>query len=129
MKFDLITIDEIKARRDKSERPKGMKISLNISGIEDKKDKLEVGYIYISEYPEKVATIRLEGKVLVSGNKSELQSLLKNWKDKKPDEKFMSDLINIINYHASLNGVYVARSMNLPPPISPPKIKVKFKKP
>lgn len=86
---------------------------------------LKVSFTFSSEYTEDMATLQLEGDLLLLLEKKKADDMLKGWKDgrKIPDEvaqKLMTHILDRCNIQALL----LSKDLNLPSPVPLPKVNV-----
>jgi hypothetical protein len=99
--------------------------NLNVVGMNEKDDMLEVPFVFTINYIPAVAQINLKGTSHVRGPKDELQQILKDHKEKKPPTPIILQSISNVVF---LESVLICRTLNIPPPIPLPKISPVIKK-
>ncbi|MCW4034813.1 MAG: hypothetical protein NWF03_05560 [Candidatus Bathyarchaeota archaeon] len=94
--------------------------NLNVVGV-NKKDEnmLDVPFVFTINYNPAVAQISLKGTSHVTGTPEELETILKEHKDKKPPPPVILQSISNVVF---LETILVCRTINIPPPIPLPKI-------
>lgn len=117
---------------------KGMKINNNLGIKSIEKMDLNLGankqagikfiFEYITKYEPDVADMKLEGEVLMLENKDTVDTVLKNWKAKKPiDEAIMTNVMNAALTKSTIKALIFAQDMGLPSPVKLPRVVQKQK--
>ena len=82
-------------------------------------DSLEVPFVLTINYNPSIAQMSLKGKAYVTGEKSELDKLYKEYEEKKPPPPVILQSISNVVF---LESVVISRTLNIPPPIPLPQI-------
>ena len=94
--------------------------NINIVGMDKKPDgSLEVPFVLAINYNPSIAQISLKGNAYVSGEKSEIEKILKENEDKKPPPSLIVQSISNVVF---IESVLISRTLNIPPPIPLPQI-------
>jgi hypothetical protein len=94
--------------------------NINIVGMDKKPDdSLEVPFVLAINYNPSIAQISLKGNAYVSGDKSEIEKILKEHEDKKPPPSLIVQSISNVVF---VESVLISRTLNIPPPIPLPQI-------
>ena len=93
--------------------------NLNVVGMNEKEEMLEVPFVFTINYIPAIAQINLKGTSHVMGSKDELQQILKDHEEKKPPPPIILQSISNVVF---LESVMICRTLNIPPPIPLPKI-------
>jgi hypothetical protein len=94
--------------------------NINIVGMEKKPDgTLEVPFVLAINYNPSIAQISLKGSAYVSGDKNEIEKVLKDHEDKKPPPPLIVQSISNVVF---IESVLISRTLNIPPPIPLPQI-------
>jgi hypothetical protein len=94
--------------------------NINIVGMEKKSDgTLEVPFVLAINYNPSIAQMSLKGSAYVSGDKSEIEKVLKGHEDKKPPPSLIVQSISNVVF---IESVLISRTLNIPPPIPLPQI-------
>ena len=94
--------------------------NINIVGMDKKPDdSLEVPFVLTINYNPSIAQISLKGNAYVSGDKSEIEKILKEHEDKKPPPSLIVQSISNVVF---VESVLISRTLNIPPPIPLPQI-------
>jgi hypothetical protein len=94
--------------------------NLNVIGVNKKSEELiEVPFVFTINYNPAVAQISFKGTSHVTGQKEELEKIIKDRKEKKPPPQIILQSISNIVF---LESVIMCRTLNIPPPIPLPKI-------
>ena len=94
--------------------------NINIVGMEKKPDgSLKVPFVLAINYNPSIAQISLKGSAYVSGEKSEIEKILKEYEKKKPPSPLIVQSISNVVF---IESVLISRTLNIPPPIPLPQI-------
>jgi hypothetical protein len=94
--------------------------NINMVGVEKKPDgSLEVPFVLTINYNPSIAQISLKGSAYVSGDKSEIDKVLKDYEEKKPPPPLIVQSISNVVF---IESVLISRTLNIPPPIPLPQI-------
>jgi len=94
--------------------------NINMVGMEKKSDgSLEVPFVLTINYNPSIAQISLKGSAYVSGDKSEIDKVLKDYEEKKPPPQLIVQSISNVVF---IESVLISRTLNIPPPIPLPQI-------
>jgi hypothetical protein len=94
--------------------------NINMVGVEKKADgSLEVPFVLTINYNPSIAQISLKGSAYVSGDKSEIDKVLKDYEEKKPPPQLIVQSISNVVF---IESVLISRTLNIPPPIPLPQI-------
>jgi hypothetical protein len=94
--------------------------NINVVGMEKKQDEtLEVPYVLLISYNPSIAQISIRGNAYVSGEKSEVDKIIKDFEQKKPPAQIIIQSISNVVF---VESVLIARILNIPPPVPLPQI-------
>lgn len=94
--------------------------NINIVGMDIKPDEtVEVPFVLTINYNPSIAQISLKGSAYVSGEKNEIEKVLKEHKEKRPPPPIVVQSISNVVF---IESVLIARTLNIPPPIPLPQI-------
>lgn len=94
--------------------------NINVVNIEKKSDdSLEVPFVLTISYNPSIAQLSLKGNAYVQGDKSELESIVKDYEQKKPPAQIILQSISNVVFTES---ILVSRIIGIPPPIPLPVI-------
>ena len=94
--------------------------NINIVGMEKKPDgALEIPFVLSINYNPSIAQISLKGSAYASGDKNEIEKVLKNHEEKKPPPPLIVQSISNVVF---IESVLISRTLNIPPPIPLPQI-------
>lgn len=99
----------------------------NFSG-DEKRKAIRVVFRYDGVYEPKIAHLQFEGDVILLMENKEAEELVKGWEEKKAPVKSLSSAMNHVLERCNIEGVILARDMNLPSPIPLPKVNEKSAK-
>ncbi|RWX74092.1 MAG: hypothetical protein Metus_0117 [Candidatus Methanosuratincola subterraneus] len=93
--------------------------NISITKITQFRGMLEVAFVFAVNYNPAVANLILKGVARVSGDEKELEEVKKNFEDRKVLPPIVLQSISNISF---IEGIFLARSLNIPPPIPLPTI-------
>jgi hypothetical protein len=94
--------------------------NINIVGMDKRADdSLEVPFVLAINYNPSIAQISLKGTAYVSGEKEEIEKVLKEHEEKKPPPPVVVQSISNVVF---IESVLISRTLNIPPPIPLPQI-------
>ena len=120
-----IKIVKVEARRDKDEDMTGLNVNIGLDAVAVVNGEIAISFNYTVTYTEGVGEINMKGTITSKEDAKLTKEITTRWeKEKKLPEGFAEIMLNAINYACGTNGVFVARPVNLSPPIVPPKIQL-----
>jgi hypothetical protein len=94
--------------------------NINLVNMEKKPDgSVEVPFVLTIVYNPSIAQISLKGTAYVSGEKPEIDKILKDYEDKKPPPAMVIQSVSNVVF---IESVLISRTLNIPPPIPLPQI-------
>ena len=94
--------------------------NINIVGVEKRSDvTVEMPFVLVINYNPSIAQISLKGSAYVSGDKSEIEKILKSHEEQKPPPPLIVQSISNVVF---IEAVLISRTLNIPPPIPLPQI-------
>jgi hypothetical protein len=94
--------------------------NINVVSMEKKSDgTLEVPFVLTINYNPSLAQINLKGSAYASGDKEEIDKILKQYGEKKPPPPIIVQSISNVVF---IEAVLISRTLNIPPPIPLPQI-------
>src|SRR4030042_2636882 len=94
--------------------------NINMVSVDKKADgSLEVPFVLTINYNPSIAQISLKGSAYVSGDKGELDRVVKDYEEKKPPPPVIVQSISNVVF---IESVLISRTLNIPPPIPLPQI-------
>ena len=94
--------------------------NINIVGMDIEPDEtVEVPFVLTINYNPSIAQISLKGSAYISGEKNELEKVLKEHKEKRPPPPIVVQSISNVVF---IESVIISRTLNIPPPIPLPQI-------
>ena len=94
--------------------------NINLVNMEKKPDgSVEVPFVLTINYTPSIAQISLKGSAHVSGDKSEIDKVLKDHEEKKPPPQIIVQSISNVVF---IESILISRTLNIPPPIPLPQI-------
>jgi len=120
-----IKIVKVEARRDKDEDMTGLNVNIGLDAVAVVNGEVAISFNYSVIYTEGVGEINMKGTITSKEDAKLTKEITAKWeKEKKLPDAFAEVILNAINYACGTNGVFVARPVNLSPPIVPPKIQL-----
>ena len=100
--------------------PTQIATNINMVNMEKKPDgTVEVPFVLTINYNPSIAQINLKGTAYVSGEKNEIDKLVKDYEEKKPPPQIVVQSISNVVF---VESVLISRTLNIPPPIPLPQI-------
>lgn len=128
VEFRGIKLNYVEAKREKDTAVSGLNININIDDIKALNDDFAVDFTYTVNYMENVGYLKMGGTVYAKDTVAGAKKIEESWRmEKKIDPAIAQPLLNLINFSSGVNGVFVARAINLAPPLVPPMIEVSTK--
>jgi hypothetical protein len=94
--------------------------NINVVGMERRaEDSAEVPFVLTINYNPAIAQMSLKGSAYVSGDKSEIDKVVRDFEEKKPPPQLVVQSISNIVF---IESVLISRTLNIPPPIPLPQI-------
>jgi hypothetical protein len=94
--------------------------NINVVGMEKKQDEsLEVPFVLSITYNPSIAQLSLKGNAYVTGEKTEIEKVLKEYDQKKPPPQIIIQSVSNVVF---IESVIISRTLNIPPPIPLPQI-------
>jgi hypothetical protein len=94
--------------------------NINVVGMKKKANgTLEVPFVLAINYNPSIAQISLKGSAYVTGDKSEIEEILKGHEEKKPPPPLIVQSISNVVF---IESVLISKTLNIPPPIPLPQI-------
>ncbi len=94
--------------------------NINVVSMEKKSDgTLEIPFVLTINYNPSLAQISLKGSAYATGDKNEIDKVLKQYEEKKPPPPIIVQSISNVVF---IESVLISRTLNIPPPIPLPQI-------
>jgi len=94
--------------------------NINMVSVDKKADStLQVPFVLTINYNPAIAQISIKGSAYVTGDKAEVDKVIKDYEDKKPPPPVIVQSISNVVF---IESVLLSRTLNIPPPIPLPKI-------
>ncbi len=120
-----IKISKVEAVRNKEEEISGLNVNISVDAVAVKGADVTIKFNYAVTYAEGVGELKMQGEVTSREDARLSKEIAERWaKEKRLPDSFAELVLNAINYACGTNGVLVVRSVNLSPPIMPPRIQV-----
>lgn len=122
MKLEFLNFESADAKKRSDTAAESMNINIDVTDARLENGTLKIEFNYTVAYAPDQSYIRLGGRANFGG--PDAKRAYEEWKKTKritgdPGEQ----LVNTINYSASVNALFIARVFNLMPPVVPPVIK------
>jgi len=95
-----------------------------ITNIVEKEESIGIDFVFIVEYNPNLASIKIEGSLIYSGEDS--KDIFASWKDKKNDKRIQKIQMSIVQ-RCLIESVILAKEINVVPPIPLPNMQEKKK--
>lgn len=116
-------INAVEAKREKPGPIKGLSINIGLDDVRAEGKNITIEYTYNAKYEDAVGFLKIQGEIYAEEEAKKAKEIVKSWKDKKVlPEDFAELVLNSINYTCGTNGTLVVRTVNLSPPMIPPRI-------
>jgi hypothetical protein len=94
--------------------------NINVVGMEKKPDEsLDVPFVLSIVYNPSLAQLSIKGTAFVTGEKAEVEKVLKDFEQKKPPAPIIIQSISNVVF---IESVLISRTLNIPPPIPLPQL-------
>jgi hypothetical protein len=101
--------------------------NINVVGMEKKQDEsLEVPFVLSITFNPSIAQMNIKGNAYVTGEKNEVEKVLKDYEQKKPPSQIIIQSISNVVF---IEAVLISRILNIPPPVPLPQIPEAGKQP
>ncbi len=121
-------VDKITAEIKERKPHEGIRLNIGISDVSKNENQLSIKYRYEVSY-EGVGYISIEGTVIAEEDEKTTNEILESWKSKGAVPKsYMERLLNAINFSGTSHATIVARVLNYPPPLTPPRLTISERK-
>lgn len=90
-------------------------------------EKLEINFVFSSNYQPNIGLIRIEGDLLLSDSKESVDRAIKEWENsgkKNLPTDIAEKVHNIILSNCIAGAVILSREIHLPPPIPTPHVSI-----
>ena len=124
-------ITHVEGEKKKDGVMQGLNIGITFDDVKVKGDKVDVDYVYSATYGGDIGNITIKGTLYTRVDKKTAKEIENDWKKDEKDRKvpieYATQLLSVINYTGSANGVFIARVVGLQPPLVPPKLQLEKK--
>lgn len=128
VEFRGVKLSYVEAKREKDALISGLNININIDEVKAVGDDLIMDFTYSVTYAEDVGYLKISGTVYAKDTAAAAKNIENSWRmEKKLSNEIAQPLLNLINFSSGVNGVFVARAVNLAPPLVPPRIEITTK--
>ncbi|MCX8200160.1 MAG: hypothetical protein N3G76_01690 [Candidatus Micrarchaeota archaeon] len=128
VEFRGVKLSYVEAKREKDALISGLNININIDDVKAVGDDIMMDFTYSVTYAEDVGYLKVSGTVYAKDTAAGAKSIESGWRmEKKLPDDIAQPLLNLINFSSGVNGVFVARALNLAPPLVPPRIEITSK--
>lgn len=92
-------------------------------GLSNDRGALRIGFVFTSDYSPELATLQMEGDVIMLFEVKQGQTILENWKKAKNLPREVAEpLMNHILERCNIQALLLAKDLNLPSPVQMPKV-------
>jgi len=120
-----IKITKVEAHRDSDNEVAGLNINIGVDKVAAKGGDVAIEFNYSATYLDGVGELKMSGTLASKEDPKLAKEITDRWaKDKKLPDNYAELVLNAINYACGTNGTLVVRSVNLSPPIVPPRIQL-----
>ncbi len=128
VEFRGVKLNYVEAKREKDALISGLNININIDEIKAVGDDLIMDFTYNVTYTDDVGYLKISGTVYAKDTAAGAKEIERSWRvEQKLPNDIAQPLLNLINFSSGVNGVFVARAVNLAPPLVPPRIEISSK--
>ncbi len=128
VEFRGVKLGYVEAKREKDTLINGLNININIDDIKAMKEDIMLDFTYTVKYADDVGYLKISGTVYAKDSEDGAKKIEEGWRmEKKLPNEIAQPLLNLINFSSGVNGVFVARAVNLAPPLIPPRIEITSK--
>jgi len=128
VEFRGVKLSYVEAKREKDTLISGLNININIDEVKAMGEDLVMDFTYSVNYAEDVGYLKISGTVYAKDTATAAKEIENGWRmEKKLPNEIAQPLLNLINFSSGVNGVFVARAVNLAPPLVPPRIEITTK--
>lgn len=118
-------IDAVEGKRNKDDSFQGLNINIAVDNVVVNGEDVEVQYTYEAQYANDAGFVKVKGAIFSKEDKKMAKQIDDDWKkNKKMPPVFAENILSAVNYAGSANGIFIARVLNLSPPIVPQRIQV-----
>ncbi|MBI2079930.1 hypothetical protein HYT84_04130 [Candidatus Micrarchaeota archaeon] len=123
--FRSVMLNATEAKRLTFAPTENLNININVDDVKPAGEQLLLNFTYTVNYEPKAGYMKILGAVYLADKASELKRIADTWKkDHSLPKELTEPLLNVINMSAGINGVFIARALNLPPPLLPPRLEL-----
>ena len=128
VEFRGVKLSYVEAKRERDALISGLNININIDEVKAMGEDLVMDFTYSVNYAEDVGYLKISGTVYAKDTATAAKEIENGWRmEKKLPNEIAQPLLNLINFSSGVNGVFVARAVNLAPPLVPPRIEITTK--
>ena len=118
-------IDEVEGKKHKEDEFKGLNINISLDDVKINGEDVTVNYSFEASYANDVGYVKVKGSLFAKEDKKLAKEIDDEWKkSKRMPEAFAGQILSAINYTGSANGIFIARVLNLSPPLVPQRIQM-----
>ncbi len=122
MKIEFIDFNFSETKKMGPNLHEGIATNIDVNNVTMDGTLLAMEFVFTALYSPSRSHITIGGLVKFSG--TEVKTAFTEWtKNKKFSPTLGEQIVNAINYHASMNAILIGRAVNLPPPVILPTIK------
>ena len=118
-----VSISKITAERffaDTLPQPIHINTNINLSEVESKaEDRLEIPFVLTVNYNPAIASISIQGKAVVLGEKAEVKKVFDECGKNKASPPAVAQIVSNFVF---VEALLISKALNIPPPIPLPQI-------
>ena len=124
MEINGVMLTGTEAKRTREGLIAGVDLNINIENVDIKSNgEVTLNFTYTANYRPDMGYLKMTGNVVGKSDKEEGKKLAEEYKKtKRLPADIGEPILNMINATAGINGIFVARAINLAPPIIPARI-------
>ena len=118
-------IDYVEGKKNREDEFKGLNLNISVEDVKVNGEEVHVSYTYEANYADDIGAIKIKGIIISKEDKKAAKEIDDEWKkSKKMPPAFAEEILSAVNYTGSVNGIFVARVLNLSPTLVPQRIQM-----
>lgn len=113
-------VNSVEGKHNPGKQMKGFNIGMGIDEVRVNNDRLEIDYVYAAQYEGELGNLNIKGTLFVRDSEEQLKKIKEEWDNsKKLPAEYAKAFANLVPRVGTVNGILVARVLDLPPPLPP----------